>query len=135
MSSQVVYLIFAEQPSPFVAGKTIDPLVGIFNDKSECYRIERGNPEYKVSWEEREVDDAGAHTIVPGDTVYAYHDMATYRVTSDGVEFLELLSDAAVKDVYFLEENARKKLDAGDLQVITVGELRLAGDFQITEGF
>lgn len=134
MSNQTVYLLFAEQASPFDTGKTIDPLVGIFNDESECYRIESEQPDYKVSWEERTVDDTGEHTIIPGDTVYAYHYMATYRPTPDGGKVIELLSDAAVAEIYFQEENARKKLEVGDLQVITVGELRLNGDFQIIEG-
>lgn len=134
MSSQRVYLVFAKQSSPFDAEETIDPLVGIFSEEADCFRIEKEQPDYGVSWEKRDVDDAGEHTIVPGDTVYAYHYMATFRPTPDGGEAIELLSDAAVEDVFFQEENARKKLEVGNLQVITVGELQLNGDFQIIEG-
>lgn len=134
MSKQKLYLLFAEQTSPFDPDDKIDPLVGIFSDEAECERIEREQAGYKISWEERDVEDADEHTIEPGDTVYAYHYMATYRPTPDGGEAIELLSDAAVEDVFFQEDNARKKLEVGDLQVITVGELRLKGDFQIIEG-
>lgn len=134
MSSQKVYLVFAKQSSPFDAEGTIDPLVGIFSDESECHRIESEQPDYGVSWETRDVEDAGEHTIAPGDSVYAYHYMATFRPTPDGGQAIELLSDAAVEDVFFQEENARKKLEVGDLQVITVGELRVEGDLQIVEG-
>lgn len=133
MNNQTVYLLFAEQTSPFDPEDKIDPLVGILTDEAECLRVQKERPEYKISWEEREVEDAGEHTIEPGDTVYAYHYMATYRPTPDGGEAIELLSDAAVEDIYFQEENARKKLEVGDLQVVTVGELRLKGDFQIIE--
>lgn len=49
--------------------------------------------DYGVSWEKRDVDDAGEHTIVPW-------------------------IDAAVEDVYFQEENAEKKLEVGNLQII-----------------
>lgn len=134
MCMQKLYLLFAEQTSPFDPDDKIDPLVGIFSNETECERIEREQTGYKISWEEREVEDAGNHTIEPGDTVYAYHYMATYRPTPDGGEEIELLSDAAVEDIYFEEKNAQKKLEVGDLQVITVGELRLKGDFQIIEG-
>lgn len=134
MSSQTVYLLFAEQTSPFDAEETIDPLVGVVDRRDECLRVQKDQPEYKISWEKRDVDDAGEHTIEPGDTVYAYYYMATFRPTPDGGEAIELLSDAAVEDVFFQEENARKKLEVGDLQVITVGDLRLKGDFQIIEG-
>ncbi|SMX99841.1 MULTISPECIES: hypothetical protein [unclassified Brevibacterium] len=134
MSNQTVYLLFAEQTSPFDDEELIDPLVGIFASRAECLRVQKEQPEYKISWEEREVEDADDHTIESGDTVYAYHYMATYRPTPDGGEAIELLSDAAVEDIFFQEENARKKLEVGDLQVIKVGELRLKGDFQIIEG-
>ncbi|SDS75048.1 hypothetical protein SAMN04489752_2419 [Brevibacterium siliguriense] len=134
MSNQTVYLLFAEQTSPFDDEELIDPLVGIFTDEAECLRIQKEQPRYKISWEERDVEDAGEHTIEPGDTVYAYHYMATYRPTPDGGEAIELLSDAPVEDVFFQEGNARKKLEVGDLQVITVGDFRLKGDFQIIEG-
>lgn len=133
MSSQKAYLVFARQTSPFDPEDTIDPLVGIFSDEAECERIERECADYKISWEERDVEDAGDHTIVPGDTVYAYHYMSTVRPTIGGREAIELLTDAAVEDIFFQEENARKMLEVGDLQVVTVGELRLKGDFQIIE--
>lgn len=134
MSVQTVYLLFAKQQSPFEAGQEIDPLVGIFSDEAECFRIEKEQPDYKVSWEERDVEDAGDHTITSRDTVYAYHYLATIRPTADGSEALELLTDAAVEDIFFEEDNARKMLEVGDLQIVTVGELRLNGDFQIIEG-
>lgn len=134
MSSQRVYLLFAKQPSPFDAGETIHPLVGIFSEEAECFLVEKEQPDYGVSWEKRDVDDAGEHTIEPGDTFYAYHYMATFRPTPDGGKAIELLSDAAVADIFFQEENARKKLEVGNLQIITLGELRLKGDFQIVEG-
>lgn len=134
MSSQKVYLVFAKQASPFDPEETIDPLVGIFSDEAECERIERERTDYKISWEERDVDDADGHSIAPGDIVYAYHYMATVRPTPDGGKAIELLTDAAVEDIFFREENARKMLEVGDLQVITVGELQLKGDFQIIEG-
>lgn len=133
MSGQTVYLIFAEQASPFDAEERIDPLVGIVSDEAECFRIEAEHPEYTISWEERDVDDAGEHAITSGDVVYGYHYMATVRATPDGGEAIELLTDAAVENVFFEEENARKMLEVGDLQVITIGELRLHGDFQIIE--
>lgn len=134
MSSQTLYLLFAVQTSPFDAEEKIDPLVGIVSDEAECFRIEKEHTGYKISWEERDVDDAGDHTITSGDTVFAYHYLATIRPTADGGEALELLTDAAVEDIFFQEENARKMLEVGDLQVITVGELRMHGDFQIIEG-
>ena len=77
MNNQTVYLLFAEQTSPFDPEDKIDPLVGILTDEAECLRDQKERPEYKISWEEREVEDAGEHTIEPGDTVYAYHYMAT----------------------------------------------------------
>lgn len=134
MSGQTVYLIFAEQASPFDAEERIDPLVGIVSDEVECFRLHREHPDYAISWEERDVGDAGEHVITSGGVVYAYHYMATVRATPDGGEAIELLTDAAVENVFFEEEKARKMLEVGDLQVITIGELRLQGDFQIIEG-
>ena len=133
MSKQEVYLVFAKQSSPFDPDDTIDPLVGIFTEEAECERIEREHTGYKISWEERDVEDAGEHTIAHGDTVFAYHYMSTVRPSADGGEAIELLTDAAVEDIFFREENARKMLEVGHLQVITVGELRLKGDFHVIE--
>lgn len=66
MSGQTVYLIFAEQASPFDAEERIDPLVGIVSDEVECFRLRREHPDDAISWEEHEVDDAGEHVITSG---------------------------------------------------------------------
>ena len=92
MSGQTVYLIFAEQISPIEAEERIDPLVGIVSDEAECFRLEKEHPEYTISWEERDVDDAGEHAITSGDTVFVYHYLATIRPTADGGEVLDVMS-------------------------------------------
>ncbi|WP_309130071.1 hypothetical protein [Brevibacterium sp.] len=128
MEAQIVHLLFVKRPSPFEPDEIIDPLVGILADESECERFEAEHKDLEVSWEDRFVNDAEGHQIATGDTLYAYFYMAMVRETPAG-KILDLLTDAAVEDVMYQKENAQKMLDVGDIQVMTVGDIRLGGDF------
>ncbi|TSI12460.1 hypothetical protein [Brevibacterium aurantiacum] len=132
MGNQKVFLLFAKQPSPFDSEEMIDPFIGIVTDERECERFEAEHSEYEVSWEERFINDSEGHWVEPGDTVYGYFYMSTIRESPEG-EVLDLLTDAAIESVMYQQANARKMLAIGHIQVITVGDIRLDGNFPVVD--
>lgn len=132
MSAQEVFLLFAKQQSPFDSEEMIDPFIGVVTDISECEEFARTHTEYEISWERRAVNDAEGHWVESGDTVYGYFYMSTVRESPEG-EVLDLLTDAAIESVMYQQENARKMLAIGHIQVVTVGDVRLNGNFPIID--
>lgn len=129
-----VYVVYAKQHSRFASLDYMEPIIAVMASERDCYALQEMYPGAEVSWEAREVQDAGDSAMKEAKILYLTHTtLMPYDNDADGNPVLGIMESPIPEALYCSRVTAKREAPDRYLQVVRVGEVNLFGVCELLE--
>ncbi len=130
----MVYVVYGKQPSPFPPLEYIEPIIAVVSSEGDCYALQDKYSETEVSWEAREVQDAGNSSPGGYRILYLTHTTLLPCDHDDGGNpIFGIMESPDSEALFFSQETAEREAPDHYLQKVRLGEVNLRGVGELLE--